>query len=143
MTSNFAGYSDDQNDDQNTILSLESLLSYSPLEYPTNILSRRIVLRIYYPVEYSVLNFISYLLKDMKLESLLFILYSNIISLEIVYPTGYPISFRLVREGNKIRINISKAWCRSTGRNNISKSQYRSIYEKIIISIRRYEQTKL
>ena len=74
--SDFAGYSD-QNNDQNTILYLESLLSYSLLEY-------------------FVLNFILYLLKDISLESLLFILYLSTISLRIIYTTEYFISFRLV-----------------------------------------------
>ena len=64
--------------------------------YPTNILSRRIVPRIYYSVGYPILNFIPYLLKDMGLGSLLPILYPSIILLRIIYPTGYPISFRLV-----------------------------------------------
>ena len=67
------------------------------MEYSTNILSRGIVPRIYYPVGYPVLNFILYLLKDMKLESLLFILYPSTIPLEMEYPTGYSISFRLVK----------------------------------------------
>ena len=66
------------------------------MEYPTNIPSYRIVPRIYYPVSYPVLNFISYLLKDMDLESLLSIPYPSIIPLRIIYPTGYPISFRPV-----------------------------------------------
>ena len=88
--------SDQNNDQNNNIHSLESLLSYPPPEYSTNILSRGIVLRIYYPVRYPVLNFILYLLKDMNLKSLLSILYSSIISLKIIYATGYFISFRLV-----------------------------------------------
>ena len=64
--------------------------------YPTNILSHGIVSRIYYPVGYPVLNFIPYLSKDMGLGSLLSILYLSTILLEIIYPTGYPISFRPV-----------------------------------------------
>ena len=84
----------DQKDNQNResiILSVTRII-----DYLINILFHKIVSRIYYPVENSVLNFISYLLKDMNLEFLLFIPYSSTISLKIVYPTEYSISFRLI-----------------------------------------------
>ena len=40
----------------------------------------------------------------MELGSLLSILYPSIISLEIIYPTGYSISFRLVTKTIEVRL---------------------------------------
>ena len=79
-------------------LSRESIILFATgtMGYSTNILSRRIVPRIYHPVGYPVLNFILYLLKDMKSGSLLSILYLSIISLRMGYSTRYSISFRPV-----------------------------------------------